>query len=362
MRDRRLRILLAKVSAPPAVAGFYERALRREHDVLTCGPKIELNTLQDWKTWVEAHTPVPPGATRWLPEDVHRALPECDIPVSPGQPSIQGILSRLPPGWRPDLFVWIDGGPFFRPADLGSLACPTVGLIGGTHNQLEWRREYARPFAHVFLMYNRQHLPLLSTERPAHWLPPACEPSVHCPSSAEKVHDLVFVGQPCQPWTGEMAALLRRIRLGGFRPHAASCLSEEAVQHYRRSRIVLYRSQAGELSSRVFEALAAGSLLFADHLDVESGLQYLFQDRVHLVLYEDGKVDSLLRYYLARPTERLAIERAGRREVLAFHTYTHRCHQLLAAVFGEEVEAASAARVETRPLRPASDVASRISA
>ena len=60
---------------------------------------------------------------------------------------------------------------------------------------------------------------------------------------------------------------------------------------------------------RVFEALCSGSVLLTDRAE-GSGLEELFEDGKHLVIYEDYRLTESIRFYLDRPDLMAAIAKA----------------------------------------------------
>src|SRR5262245_15249649 len=175
------RIVLATAWTPISTSMYYERALRAGHQVLTWGPSMDQETLGQWRAATEQHALKAPGTADEKIRMLRGLTRPADVPAVVGQLSVGELIDRLPRGFRPDLFVWIDGGPGFLPTELERLDCPTVCLVGDSHTQLDWRLAYARRFSHVFLMFNRQHVPLFrgaGCER-VDWLPAACDPEIH---------------------------------------------------------------------------------------------------------------------------------------------------------------------------------------
>jgi len=327
---------------------YYERAFRAAgHDVLTWGPHMDDATLARWREVTEQHALKPVGSAEEKIRLLRGLRRPADIPAAPGQPSVRELLERLPRGWRPDLFIWIDGGPEFLPLDLERLDCPTACLVGDSHTQLDWRLAYARGFSHVFLMFNRQHVGRFEAGgcRNVGWLPAACDPDIHRAFDVPKAFDVVFVGQTLRQWHPDRVRLLERLIAAGFDVHVTTRILEEMALAFARGRIVFNRSLAGDLNMRVFEALATGSFLLTDRLPPESGFGELFTDRMHLVCYEEDDLEALARHYLDHPEERVAIARQGRAHVLRSHTYRHRVARLLGSVLGESW---------SEPARPAS--------
>jgi GT2 family glycosyltransferase/2-polyprenyl-3-methyl-5-hydroxy-6-metoxy-1,4-benzoquinol methylase len=336
----RFRIVLASAWTPISTAMYYARAFRAAgHDVLTWGPHLDARGLAQWRAAHGEHALKPPGHDERFLALLAALSRPADVPAGPGQPSTGELLARLPTGWRPDLFVWIDGGPEFLPLDLERLDCPSVCLLGDTHTQLDWRAAYARAYERTFVMFNRQHVPRVRDRhgRVAGWLPAACDPELHRTFDVEPAFDVVFVGQTHRAWHPERVRLLEHLAAAGLSVWAGTEALEDMALALRRGRIVFNRSLAGDLNMRVFEALATGSFLLTDRLAPEAGLETLLADRVHLVCYDDAEdLEALARRYLARPDERAAIARAGRAEVLRRHTYRHRAQTLLAEVFGPD--------------------------
>ena len=347
-RPRR-RVLIASAWTPISTAMYYERAFRASHEVITWGPHMQEATLGQWKAVTEQHALKSAGGAEEKIRLLRGLSRPADIPAAEGQPSVVDALARLPRGWTPDLFVWVDGGPSFLPADLGRLDCPTVALVGDSHTQMDWRLAYARCFTHVLCTFNRQHVPLFRAGGCARvdWLPAACDPDIHRAFDVTPAFDVAFVGQTLRQWHPDRVRLLERLIAAGLDVHVSSKILEEMALAFSRGRIVFNRSLAGDLNMRVFEALACGRLLLTDRLAPEAGLEELFTDRVHLVTYDEDDLEALARHYLDHPSEREAIARAGREEVLARHTYRHRVTALLDAVAeGERAGAARAVALE----------------
>jgi GT2 family glycosyltransferase len=353
------RVVLASAWHPIATAMYYERAFRAAgHDVRTWGPHMDEATLAQWREATEQHALKTTGSAEEKIRLLRGLSHPADVPAAPGQPSVRDLLARLPRGWHPDLFVWIDSGPGFLPLEPERLDCPTVCLVGDSHTQLEWRLAYARTFSHVFLQFNRQHVERFAAGGcgPVGWLPAACDPAIHRAFHVPKAFDVVFVGQTLRQWHPDRVRLLERLMAAGLDVHVTTKILQEMALAFARGRIVFNRSLAGDLNMRVFEALAAGSFLLTDRLAPDAGLDGLLQDGVHLVCYDEETLEDLARHYLEHADERAAIAREGRREVLRRHTYRHRVTALLAAVLGARAGAPdgpAAPAVATRPPAPA---------
>ncbi|GFK93052.1 Spore protein YkvP [Fundidesulfovibrio magnetotacticus] len=88
----------------------------------------------------------------------------------------------------------------------------------------------------------------------------------------------------------------------------------------------------GAVNQRVFDVPACGAFLLTD---ARAQLAELFEPGSEVAVFEEpGEIPGLVRHYLDHPAERERISRAGRRRVLAEHTYVKRMGQLVEAMRG----------------------------
>lgn len=94
--------------------------------------------------------------------------------------------------------------------------------------------------------------------------------------------------------------------------------------------IVLQNSRWGEITRRIFEAMACGKMVLTDRLDPSCKLEELFTDKVDIVYYND-MVDcvNLINYYSENHQERELIAKSGMEKVLTNHTQVQRVNKLL---------------------------------
>lgn len=175
----------------------------------------------------------------------------------------------------------------------------------------------------------KSYLPFFK-HRPAVWLPFACDPETHSKLDLPKVHDVVFVGNTDPRIYADrvkmLEALSRKFKISVFN----GIYGKETSKIYSQAKMILNICSFGEINSRIFEALSCGSLLLTNRLGAETGLNELFQDRRHLVLYD--RVEDLsgkIEYYLSHADERERIALEGHKEALSKHTYSHRADVIL---------------------------------
>lgn len=310
--EPRRKILLAYVSYPATTARYIERSLRKRHDVVTIGPAIDDGIVRRWN--LEA-----------LPEPI---VPH-DVPA-PYNVDVEAFVASLPASWRPDLFLWIDSVPGYRPRGITRLDCPTACYLIDTHLNFPVHQEWAWRFDHTFVVH-RQYCAELAAAGCSRvsWLPIACDPEVHGRVDVPKRYDIGFVGSLNQERRRHLIERLER----RWPVHVERSFLRDMARTFSASRIVFNNAVKDDLNMRVFEAMASGSLLVTDRAP-GSGLEDMFGDGEHLALYDDDTLEERVEYYLAHEDEREQIAAAGRAEVLRWHTYDHRAAALTAQVFG----------------------------
>ncbi|MDP1569128.1 MAG: glycosyltransferase [Vicinamibacterales bacterium] len=310
----RTRVLLSYVSYPATTARYLEDSLRRSHDVVTTGPAMSESLRQAWNL-----------------QNMKEAIRPHDIPAA-NETDVSAVVDQLAAQWTPDLYLWVESVHGHFPRGIPRLGCPTACYLIDSHMNLSWHLEWARHFDHVFVA-QREYIPEFLAAGCGHveWLPLGCDPVMHGPAAGPKRYDVGFVGS----LTGHHQ---RRQRLLGqlrrrFHVHVERAFLREMAATLSASRLVFNDAVRRDLNMRVFETLCAGSLLLTDRAE-PSGLDELFTDREHLVIWDDETLEDLVEYYLTHEDERERIAAAGRAHVLARHTYDHRTAYLLEASLG----------------------------
>jgi Glycosyl transferases group 1/DUF based on E. rectale Gene description (DUF3880) len=242
-----------------------------------------------------------------------------------------------------DLLFCIDPVGKFFPMGLNRLACPTAIYLIDVHQDLASRLRLAAFFDYVFIaqcdyLDEFKHAGIDNVL----WLPLACDPDFHGSRAfQEKKYDIGFVGHKGAGNGGRsevLDILSSQFILNDlnrkYRP-------EEIGIIYSKSQIIFNWAINGDVNMRVFEALCSGRLLLTNR--VKNGLEKLFSNKKHLVIYSNVEELLLLaQYYLDNPEEREMIAQAGQAEILAKHTYQHRTNQILSAIFGSGDSSSSA--------------------
>jgi len=303
-------VWLAYVSYPITTAVYFERALRRNCQVVTFGPKIGTDIIKAWHL-----------------ENMKLPVVDQDFPL-PFEPDMREVVisarGRFP---DPDLYLWIESVPGHFPKNLDTLTCPKACYLIDSHLNLNWHVQWARFFDYVFVA-QREYVSEFQRQgcRNVNWLPLACDPEIHAQKTTQKRYDLGFVGSIFA--NSRRAQLLQRLSDKRVLLKADRCFWDEMAMLFSQSRIVFNNAVRNDLNMRVFEAMSTGSLLLTD-LPANSGQNELFVDGEDLGIYEDRTVVDKARYYLIHEEEREHIACRGQAMVHKAHTYMHRCAELL---------------------------------
>jgi len=236
--------------------------------------------------------------------------------------------ARIPEGY--DCYVRVDHGDDYL-VRLPARLRPAAFYAIDTHLPHSWRKiqQAAEWYDALFCC----HLAGARGLRGAEWLPVACDPQLHGgPREADRPEtcDVAFVGTDgAMPRKFLLQALRERYpnsRIGSA-PHT------ELAAIYGRAKIVFNYSIADDVNMRMFEAMAAGSLLVTNAIRGEELDRLGFEDARHLILYHTlEELFDLIDGYLRVGHHRRAIAQCGQALVLSEHTYAHRLRQMLAAL------------------------------
>ena len=308
-KKNRKNILMDFVSYPATTAHYLERALRQKHNVMTCGAQINDEVKRRWNL----------EALKW------EVTPQ-DIPRGNSTP-LKEVFEQLPYGWKPDFYFWLETGLGGIPVDLKDHDLPKVCYLIDTHINFDKHVEIARNFDFIFLAQKAYVAKMEDAGlENVFWLPLACDPDIHGKVEKDKKWEVGFVGTIPEV-KNRRKDLLEKVS-SQFDLRCERKFMDEMAEHYAQSKIVFNNAINGDLNMRVFEALCSGSLLVTDQAE-GSGLEEMFEDKKHLIIYEDESIEDQISYYLNHEKERQLIAEQGRQEVLNNHTYLHRANDLI---------------------------------
>lgn len=241
------------------------------------------------------------------------------------------LVAALP--YTPELYLHVDSGAaWYFPRDLTALDCPTACYLIDVHVQPQTHLMQAMFFDYAFSAQRDFVDVLRAAGHPqAHWLPLACDPSVHRRYDLPKRYDIGFVGATGRGYERRRVLLERLARRYTVNDYTQTYAPAEMARLYSESRLVFNCSLRGEVNMRVFEGPATGTLLLTDRID--NGLSELIVDGAHALLYDDATLADAVDEILGDDARRARLALQGYEHVRARHTYDHRVATILDTVF-----------------------------
>jgi len=258
--------------------------------------------------------------------------PDCDLKLRPDQLDLPYIIRHIP--CKPDAVVLTDdlGGRVF-PSGLEKISMLKVWYGVDSPINLFWQKHYA-PLFDLVLSDQKNCAAELDRLCPAgaHWLPVAVDARLYAGPAEAKKYDLAFVGvidksiRPKRSRIVNLAAGRGRLVAAGGRGQAWVA-PIQAGRLYRQSRLVLNENLFDGVTTRVFEAMASGTMLLTEAGN--NGLRDLFTPGEDLAVFGPDNLIELIDYYLAAEEERERIARRGQEKVLTGHDIRHRARKLV---------------------------------
>jgi hypothetical protein len=254
--------------------------------------------------------------------------PACDVHPDRAVTPLADVLAALPAGWRPDRIVIGDDGRLLRVVGLEHAPCPTA-LVSLDPRAAGWHAPLAAAVDVAFVAQRAALARFRAAGADAVWLP-HWAPDDPPEPAPQKQHAFSFVGSLDPAAKPGRTAFFAALRARQLPLHA---VEGRFADVYPRSTVVVDHAEHGELTARVFEAMACGALVLAPSAD--NGLLDLFQDGEHLLTYPAGDVEGVLAALVRRagsPAALAAIAERGRETVLERHRATHRAATVLDAL------------------------------
>ncbi len=232
---------------------------------------------------------------------------------------------KIPVGY--DLYLRIDHGDQYA-VELPTRLRPAVFYAIDTHLPHSWKkiRRIVPHFDLVFCCHRDGATRLQGAE----WLPLACDGVMAGQEDAQRTYDVAFVGTD--------GGVPRKFYLQALRERYPNSFigkadHRELMAVYRRAKVGFNYSIANDVNMRLFEILAAQTLLVTNALSSDDLSRLGLEDRRHLAFYRrPSEVFETIDYYLAHAEERESIAAAGAAVARQRHTYVHRMRQLLMTV------------------------------
>jgi len=299
-------VILSYTSHPATPAAFLKRALQKRHHLITVGSGLTPSIINAW----DLHN------LREGPEPHDIETPDLTV-------DCHHMMARVPRGFEPDVFLWVETGLGRPPDHLEEMDIPKAAWFIFSHLHGEHHLESAKMFDVVFVA-QQAYIPEFKRCGVEHvfWLPLACDPEKHGRVPTTKQYDVGFVGS----LQDNRRTILLKVLEREMKVSRKQVFLKEMAKHFSQSRIVFNSAVRNGLNMRVFEGLCSGTMLLTDDA---TGMDDLFEHGKDLVVYQDDEIVDVARYYLSHESERERIAETGRREVLEKHTYDHRADEMV---------------------------------
>lgn len=240
-----------------------------------------------------------------------------------GAYDLAAVAARLPADQQPDAVVClVDASWFNQPQNLAAFKCLRVVLVADTHHMnrpITGMISYlqSQPYDRIVFLYTRHHLEFFREAgmKNVFWFPgltfPHSDAVVQAARSPERANRIALIGQAS-------SLHQRRQKLAGALAGAGLPLvfreapQREALEFYGSSLMGFNATANSDLNLRVFEILAAGSMLLMDRLAPESGFDTLWRDGRDYAGYRHAaELVERARHAVEHPAEARRIGAAG---------------------------------------------------
>ncbi len=279
-------IWLSYVSYPITTAVYFERALRKKYNVITCGPKLPEHLIKQWQL-----------------ENLKLPIKEHDVSTRFGELDFSQVLKSIPQNMIPDLFLWIESVSGFIPVNVQGKGFPTACYLIDSHLNLKSHLNWAKHFDYTFIA-QREYIPEFKKVgiENVFWLPLGADPEIHSKKNVAKIYDVGFVGSVSADSYQRRISLLNKIN-SVAKVSYNRCWWDEMAEFFSASKIVFNNAIRNDLNMRLFEAMSTGSFLLTD-LTRNSGQEEMFRDGDDLGIYNDYNIIDKVKYFLTNENER----------------------------------------------------------
>jgi len=222
-----------------------------------------------------------------------------------------------------DLYLRVDHGDDYAP--LPPWCRPSVFYAMDTHLRHSWKK--IRRMASGYDLVCCCHRDAAQSLPNGAWVPVGCDLELHGPRPGALRWDVGFVGTP--------GGIPRKFLLEAVHEaYPNSFIGQAPHTHisamYSQSRIGFNYSIRHDINMRMFEVMAAGTLLITNRLPHDDLSRLGLHEGTHYLAY--GSPDELfptIERALREEAMRRRVAEASREHVHQHHTYTHRLRQIL---------------------------------
>jgi spore maturation protein CgeB/glycosyltransferase involved in cell wall biosynthesis len=333
------KIWLYYVSYPVTTAVYFERALRKKHDVVTVGPSLPESFISQWNL-----------------ENMKLPILPQDIPTD-FEPDILALYNATEDDKKPEMFIWIESVGYILPKNIASLPIPTASYWIDSHLHLKDHVELAKNFDYVFIAQKEYVEDYKKAgNKNVFWLPLGADPEIHDKFSSGKVHEIGFVGSV--PPDSRRSRLLNKL-MANLPLSKARIFWTEMSKFFSESKIVFNNAIRNDLNMRFFEAMSTGTFLLSDVTN-NSGQKELFIDGEDYASYDDGLIENVAQFYLENDELREAIAKRGMELIRNAHKYSDRTDEMVDVTAGVKTRTSTAEELRQKSVQFVSVSSSKV--
>jgi hypothetical protein len=236
---------------------------------------------------------------------------------------IDTLLKTIEPNFKPDVLLVLDNSCPIGFAGLDELQIPAIFYSVDTHHHASLHKLVSFVFDKTLIAQPDYKGEFDSVGAEVEWMPLWASRRVE--ASTEKKHGAVFVGTLNPNLNPDRVAFFDALQ----KEVPILCTSGDWATIFPFSELVINQTVKGDVNFRVFESMMCGPLLLTERSG--NGLFEIFKDNEHLITYEKGNVKEAARKIEAALANMSATRRmaeAGRAEILAKHTESHRAKRI----------------------------------
>ncbi len=333
------KIWLYFVSYPVTTAVYFERALRKKHNVVTVGPSLPESFITEWNL-----------------ENMKLPILPQNIPTD-FEPDILALYNSTENEKKPEIFIWIESVGRIVPKNVPSLPIPTASYWIDSHIHLQEHIELAKNFDYVFIA-QKEYLEDFKKagNKNVFWLPLGADPEIHNKFSSQKKHEIGFVGS-INP-NSRRLDLLNKLKKY-FPLYKERAFWKEMSEIFSKSKIVFNNAIRNDLNMRFFEVMSSGSLLLSD-ITNGNGQTELFIDGEDYAGYTDEVIENVAQFYLENDELREAISQRGMELVRNAHKYSDRADEMIKVISGQKDRTSTAKELRQKSVQTVSVSSSKI--
>ncbi len=238
---------------------------------------------------------------------------------------------------RPDLLIYTDHlGHHAWPQGLDELNIPKIYYAVDTPINFWWQKHFAKLFDVCFVDQKPFVKKMRDEGVDAQWLPVAVNASAYQgekSADSSKIYDFGFVGVVDEKVRAKRSLLIKqlssryRLKTEGARQEGWVTPGDSSAI-YRQSRLILNENLFPGVTTRMFEAMASGTVLFTEKAGGDLG--ELFMPGEDFAWFEPQELFEAAEYWLS-DEERLArVSKRALEKVVENHDITNRAEALMA--------------------------------